>query len=97
MPCITSYFYLVSIRDEGGANVHDDDKVVFGKVVFLVGQAVVSETEVNFRFAPSSSLTSFWGPFSPVSPADLYDDIAVGDAMILSCLMMKLIFWYVEQ
>ena len=79
MPCSTSYFYLVSIRDEGGANVHDDDKVVFGKVVFLVGQAVVSETEANFHFPPSSSLISFWDPFSPIFPADLYDGAAVGD------------------
>ena len=57
----------------------DDDEVVFGEVVFFVGRAVVSETEADFHFPPSSSLISFWDPFSPVSQADLYDDTAVGD------------------
>ena len=39
----------------------------------MVGREVDSETEVNFGFPPSSSLTCFWDPFSPVSSADLYD------------------------
>ena len=35
--------------------------------------------EADFLFPPSSSLISFWDPFSPVSPTNLYNDAAVGD------------------
>jgi len=74
----------VSVWDEGGAD--DDDEVVFDEVGFLVGLGVVSETETDFRFPPSSSLTSVWDPFSAVvSDTEVNFRLPPSSSLTFSC------------